>query len=81
MLTDRIFTDYRAYLASDHWRQLRLDVLRRWGFRCAVCNSDQAVEVHHRTYVRVGAERETDLLPLCRSCHQLFHDHGRLWYG
>lgn len=29
----------------------------------------QTLEVHHKTYERVGAERDEDLVALCWSCH------------
>jgi hypothetical protein len=34
--------------------------------------------VHHRAYSERGFENIEDLLTLCRVCHQLFHDHGKL---
>jgi hypothetical protein len=29
--------------------------------------------VHHRTYERVGFERQSDLIVLCHDCHRDFH--------
>jgi 5-methylcytosine-specific restriction endonuclease McrA len=34
---------------------------------------ERAVEVHHLTYERLGEERLTDLVALCRSCHEREH--------
>jgi hypothetical protein len=67
-----------VYLRSDHWRQMRQLALRDAEDRCAVCNSSHQLDVHHRTYERLGAERLTDLLVLCRKCHQVFHESRRL---
>jgi len=32
------------------------------------------LEVHHRTYERVGAERPADVIALCKACHEKHHD-------
>jgi 5-methylcytosine-specific restriction endonuclease McrA len=69
---------YAAYLQTDHWRAVRRRCLVRYGYRCAICNSAQFVEVHHRDYSRIGAEADPDVIVLCRACHRLFHDHRRL---
>jgi 5-methylcytosine-specific restriction endonuclease McrA len=63
---------YREYLAGDHWSRFRLEVLAFWGGKCALCAS-RANDVHHNTYMRVGAEKITDVVPLCRGCHKRFH--------
>lgn len=69
---------YRDYLRTPHWRATRAQALRRAGNRCQVCNADSHLDVHHRTYERLGCEDAGDLIVLCRSCHDLFHDNGRL---
>lgn len=67
-----------VYLKSDHWRRMRRLALEDADHRCAVCNATEHLDVHHRTYERLGNERLTDLLVLCRSCHDIFHQNGRL---
>ena len=67
-----------VYLRSDHWRAVRTAALERADYRCAVCNSPEHLDVHHRTYVRIGAEAPDDVTVLCRDCHQTFHAQGRL---
>lgn len=69
---------YREYLQTPEWQERRKRHLRSANYRCQVCNSSQPLDVHHRTYERRGHERPQDLIALCRSCHQLFHDQGRL---
>ena len=65
---------YPQYLLTDHWQALRVGALKRAGFRCQVCNVTGVVlNVHHRTYERLGQERDDDLTVLCRGCHALFH--------
>lgn len=64
---------YREYLLSDHWTQFRLLILARRGRWCEDCGSTDRLDVHHLTYERVGAERESDVQVLCRSCHEKRH--------
>jgi hypothetical protein len=35
------------------------------------------MQVHHRTYVRFGAEQVGDLTALCATCHRVVTDHLR----
>lgn len=63
---------YHEYLQSKVWGVIRERVLRRDNHRCRVCNDDEGLNVHHRTYERVGSEKDEDLTTLCRVCHQLF---------
>jgi 5-methylcytosine-specific restriction endonuclease McrA len=70
---------YEDYILSRRWRETALRALRRAGFRCQVCNDGECqLDVHHRTYQRLGREREMDLTVLCRDCHELFHQHRSL---
>jgi hypothetical protein len=65
--------DYRTYLESDAWKRRRSVALSEAGHRCQVCNREGQLDVHHRTYERLGNELPQDLVVLCRECHQLFH--------
>jgi hypothetical protein len=65
--------NYYEYLKTPEWKQKRLKVLEYWSGRCILCNSDQRVTVHHRTYERLGNELITDLVPLCEVCHTKLH--------
>jgi len=71
---------YSEYIKSDAWKVRRLRALALAENRCQVCNSPNAPQVHHRTYERLGHERDADLIVLCRDCHRLFHDNGELKY-
>lgn len=64
-------TDYRAYLASDKWRSLREQVLARDNHQCQTCLSTECLEVHHKTYERLGDEALSDLITLCHDCHEV----------
>jgi restriction endonuclease Mrr len=70
---------YREYLRTPEWRRTRAAALVRAGSCCSldVTHTDD-LEVHHRTYERLGDELAADLVVLCRTCHRLHHaEHGR----
>jgi len=70
---------YEEYLQTPHWKRRREDRLRAAGRRCQLCNRGSGtLNVHHRTYERLGEELDGDLIVLCRSCHSTFHEHHRL---
>ena len=69
---------YREYLQSPEWQATRQRALKRANYRCQVCNGGGRLDVHHRTYVRRGEEAATDVIVLCRDCHALYHDDGRM---
>lgn len=64
---------YRLYLRSETWQRKREAALQRAGSRCQLCNSTGNLQVHHRTYERVGRELDSDLTVLCGGCHKRFH--------
>jgi hypothetical protein len=66
--------EYIAYLGSPEWQRKRRVALAQAEHRCQVCNGARELDVHHRTYERLGDERPTDLTVLCRRCHNLFHE-------
>ncbi len=70
---------YFAYINSVDWRDnpARLAELEASGFRCRLCNAAQTeaqIEVHHRTYARLGCERVEDLTTVCKPCHYTVTD-------
>lgn len=66
---------YRAFIATEFWRLVRLKVLNRDRERCVVCRSTEELQVHHKTYKNHGYEDSNldDLITLCLDCHSLFH--------
>ena len=66
--------DYHDYLQSNEWKRRRKIALKFWNHKCSLCNGGKNLDVHHRTYERLGKENLNDLIVLCRSCHKLFHD-------
>ena len=73
---------YKKYLNSDEWKEVRELVKQRDGNRCLICNCSEDkdegtnLSVHHRTYKNKFKERQNlgDLVTLCRSCHDIFHN-------
>lgn len=69
---------YQDYLKSEHWKQQRRMILDRYGNKCMLCSVPQselnnALEIHHNDYTRLGGELITDCLPLCSDCHGRHH--------
>lgn len=64
----------QAYLQSNRWRSKRLERLAIDGYRCQSCRATGALEVHHKTYRNLEHEPMSDLISLCRKCHQDVHD-------
>lgn len=86
--TGETFTNYKEYLSSNHWS----DVKNRYYAsklpkKCGRCLQKKPCDLHHKTYKRIGEERLTDLILLCRECHYESHQllynnkrsHKNLW--
>jgi hypothetical protein len=79
-----MIVSYHDYLQSDGWKARVQQMLAKADYQCtgkvyhpqhvAVrCNNTHRLQVHHRTYERLGQEREDDLQVLCERCHLLAH--------
>ena len=68
-----MMVNYYEYLRSAEWQGKRFAAIQRARNRCQVCYSDGNLDVHHRTYERLGDELASDLTVLCRTCHTTFH--------
>lgn len=64
---------YQAYLCSREWWSLRNQVIERCGGVCERCKIRKVDHVHHLTYIRKYAEKLTDLLGVCKKCHDGIH--------
>ncbi len=64
---------YLAYLNSPDWRRVRNRALKLAGWQCSRCPSKRELQVHHKTYERLGKERDEDLDVLCENCHRGEH--------
>jgi len=67
------FIDYKKYLKSDYWKEIKNQVLERDDNRCRLCNSKNDLQVHHRTYNNLENERLEELTTLCKKCHYITH--------
>lgn len=65
--------DYAIYIRSEAWHQRAAEAKARAGHECALCPETRGLEVHHRTYDRLGDELPTDLVVLCWWCHRRHH--------
>lgn len=64
--------EYAEYLRSDHWLNIRDNVLRRH-MLCERCNSAPVIHVHHTRYRNIYNIRRDDLVALCSGCHIKIH--------
>ncbi len=67
---------YSQYLQSEHWKDVRA---RFWKsklhhYQCYICGSTENLQVHHKTYNRIGKEYLNDLCLLCENCHKKTHE-------
>jgi hypothetical protein len=72
--------DYSVYLKSPHWRRLKARYKRERPWVC-LCGECLLLDLHHKTYERIGRERLDDLQPLCRGCHTTVHQLEREGQG
>ena len=66
----RFSPQYLAYINSKAWYAKRDLKLRKAGYKCWWCGSRYELEIHHLNYDRLGSERLSDLMVLCRNCHR-----------
>ena len=64
---------YSEYLNSDQWKSIKAKVITRAKGKCEGCNNETSLEVHHKTYERIGMELMIDLVALCKYCHMSAH--------
>jgi len=64
----------RLRLDCEGYRELRMKILERDGWRCQQCGRRSQLEVHH-TYRRSrgGSDSQDNLITLCRTCHGDIH--------
>lgn len=63
--------DMIDYYKSDHWKEFAGRVRELWSHCCAICNSDEPLEVHHRHYKTLNNESLTDVIAVCHRCHKV----------
>lgn len=65
--------NYQEYLKSQAWHKISEQVRKRARQRCERCRDAKVSDIHHLTYARLGGERLSDLIALCRLCHRSVH--------
>ena len=67
--------EYQKYLQSSHWKDIRRRYRESKLFdgQCYACSSTERLQLHHKSYNRLGRERLTDLIYLCDECHSIIH--------
>lgn len=65
---------YREYLQSRQWRAKKKIAYDYHGRKCHDCGAERGLEVHHKTYKRLGREKMKDLEILCGACHRIRHE-------
>lgn len=61
---------YTQYINSRDWQLKRREVLKRDNHQCQTCLNTENLEIHHKTYERLGDENLDDLITLCTHCHE-----------
>lgn len=64
-----------GYLKSEHWQNIRLSKMASARGRCYRClKLDNSNDVHHLCYRNIYDVQLSDLVVLCRDCHEKFHE-------
>ena len=64
----------RIRVVSVRYARLRRGILERDNWRCQVCGCLKNLDVHHlRRRSQLGDDAETNLITLCRECHENLH--------
>jgi 5-methylcytosine-specific restriction endonuclease McrA len=64
----------RLRLDPVSYETLRLQILRRDGWRCQSCGARSNLELHHQQFrSHSGCDSEENLITLCAQCHAGIH--------
>jgi len=68
---------YAALLQDKRWLNKREDILRRDGYTCQLCGSqDEPLNIHHKYYAKdlfPWSYPDEALVTLCSQCHEYLH--------
>ena len=79
--TQETVETYGEYLKTKHWDNIKQLMFKTYLYQCSVCGGVQKLQVHHKTYERIGDEDMNDLVYLCKACHRLMHENEALFVG
>lgn len=77
ILSEYAGMNYKKYLKSPHWKDVRKRFYASefYSGRCECCfDRNVPLQVHHKSYKRLGRERLSDLVALCGDCHKKTHE-------
>jgi 5-methylcytosine-specific restriction endonuclease McrA len=64
----------RPRLDREGYRELRMRILERDGWRCQQCGRRDQLQIHHMIRrSQSGADCEENLIVLCSKCHRSLH--------
>lgn len=61
------------YIKSRKWHDRKIRYYQKHDKKCFACGAKDHIHLHHKTYARMGAELDADLVPLCEKCHSEVH--------
>ena len=67
------YIPYYAYIQSLSWKSKANERKKLSHYQCDICGSKKSLQIHHKTYKRLGRERMSDLACLCSKCHKRVH--------
>lgn len=67
-----------AIRQDDHWWSLKTEARNRASNCCEFCQVRPIYDLHHRTYRRKGRELLSDVMAVCRRCHEAIHFGGNI---
>jgi 5-methylcytosine-specific restriction endonuclease McrA len=66
----------RLRLAAESYERLRMQVVKRDGWKCQNCGSPAKLQIHHKEFrSQSGDDDENNLITLCVDCHLSLHLH------
>lgn len=71
----RVPKQYKVYIKSHWWEKRKNEFWKKNRKICYRCQSSSYIQLHHIKYKSsdFGREKDTDLIPMCNGCHNLFH--------
>lgn len=72
---NRIPKKYNVYIKSIWWEKRKNQYWQNHKKECYRCSSSNHIQLHHLKYENqtFGNEKDKTLIPMCQSCHNLFH--------
>jgi hypothetical protein len=62
---------YEKFLRGPTWQEIRRKKIESVNGACEDCGSCVGLQVHHKTYRNFGGnERKSDLVAVCKECHE-----------